>query len=221
MAAPLLETVGPYAAGKGRKAARDLGRARIPTGNRRYQGVIVAEFLVAVLIVALAPIATGKQAEHQTGGPSPYAPDDIKQFAGVGAVYFILALLSSGKYGRLSAWLGGLILVAIGLAQTQSGGLAGIFGIFQPSSKSAGTGETGGVGSPFTPGIGQQIQKQAQQQFSQVPNATGSFPTIGPKLGFVDPGIPEQIQGQVEQQFNTGQTAIITQDQSTGSFQVA
>ena len=55
-----------YAAEKGastaRRAGRDAARARIPTGNRQYQGVILAEFLAAVLIVALAPLARGKAA---------------------------------------------------------------------------------------------------------------------------------------------------------------
>jgi hypothetical protein len=120
------------------RAARDAGRARLPTGNRQYQGVIVAEFLTAILIVALAPLARGKAAQDTGTGPSPYGVDDVKQLAGIGAIYFVLALLSSGKWGRLSAWLGGLILVAIGLGQTSSGGLPAIFGIFQPAGLSGG-----------------------------------------------------------------------------------
>ena len=64
MAAPLLENAGAYAAGKAKSAGRDAGRsarrARLP-GDRRYQGVILAEFVAAVLIVALAPIARGKE----------------------------------------------------------------------------------------------------------------------------------------------------------------
>ena len=135
------EGAAAYAVGQGRQAARDARRARVPTGNRQYQGVILAEFVVAVLIVALAPIARGKAAQDSTPGPSPYGPDDIKQLAGIGAVYLVLALLSSGKYGRLSAWFGGLVLIAIGLSETTSGGLAGIFGIFQPASKSSGAAE--------------------------------------------------------------------------------
>lgn len=139
---------------RGSKSARKIGRARVPTGNRRYQGVILAEFLVAVLIVGVAPLARGKAAQDTTGGPSPYGPDDIKQLAGIGAVYFVLALLSSGKHGRISAWFGGLVLVAIGLSETVSGGLPAIFGIFQPSGKSAGAGEV-------TPAQEQQILNQA------------------------------------------------------------
>lgn len=134
------------AADLGSRAARDAGRARLPTGDRQYQGVILAEFLVAVLIVSVAPLARGKGAQDASTGPSPYGPDDIKQLAGIGAVYFILALLSSGKHGRFAAWFGGLVLVAIGLSQTTSGGLPAIFGIFQPSSKSAGASPDYGAG---------------------------------------------------------------------------
>lgn len=165
MTTPLSGELGAYAAKKGRQAARDAGRARIPTGNRQYQGVILAEFLAAVLIVALAPIARGKESTSDPSSPSPYGPDDIKQLVGVGAVYFVLALLSSGKWGRLSAWFGGLVLIAIGLAETTSGGLPAIFGIFQPSSKSAGP-ET-------TPG-------QLQQEFNQAAAAAAAGANVYP-----------------------------------------
>ena len=140
----------------GARAARDAGQARLPTGNRRYQGVILAEFLVAALIVALAPLARGKAAQDQSSGPSPYGVDDVKQLAGIGAVYFVLALLSSGKYGRYSAWFGGLVLIAIGLSQTTSGGLPAIFGIFKPAAQSAGppSDSTGPAAPGPQPGLG-------------------------------------------------------------------
>lgn len=167
-----------YGAEKGREAARAAGRARIPTGDRQYQGIILAEFVVAVLVVALAPIARGKAAQDSSPGPSPYGPDDIKQLAGIGAVYFVLALLSSGKHGRLSAWFGGLVLVAIGLAETTSGGLAGIFGIFQPASRSAGSSDDLGAAGAVSQGV---------QAAVPVPDATGMFPTILPG-GQIVPG---------------------------------
>ena len=148
------EGAAAYAVGRAGQAGRDIGRARVPTGNRQYQGVILAEFAVAVLIVALAPIVRGKAAQDATPGPSPYGPDDIKQLAGIGAVYFVLALLSSGQHGRLAAWFGGLVLIAIGLAETTSGGLAGIFGIFQPASKSSGAAEGAATGGTAGEGGG-------------------------------------------------------------------
>jgi hypothetical protein len=137
----------------GARAARDAGRARLPTGDRQYQGVIVAEFLVAVLIVALAPLVRGKPASGASSGPSPYGVDDVKQMAGLGAVYFVLALLSSGKHGRLAAWFGGLVLVGIGLSQTASGGLAGIFGIFKPSALSGGSGSLTQLPAGYLPDL--------------------------------------------------------------------
>jgi hypothetical protein len=110
--------------------------------------------------------------------------DDVKQLAAIGAAYFVLALLSSGKHGRLAAWFGGLILVAIGLAQTTSGGLPAIFGIFQPSGLSAnpgpGTAVTGPLGGPGV-GVG----------FAPVPDATGIFPVITPNGQVVPAGVVE------------------------------
>ena len=183
--------IAAYAADRGgqaaRRAARDAGRARIPTGNRQYQGVIVAEFAVAVLIVALAPIARGKAPSDTSASPSPYGVDDVKQLVGIGAVYFVLALLSSGKWGRFSAYFGGLILLAIGLAQTQSGGLPAIFGIFQPASQSAGT-ETQLTQLPagYLPEPGQQIQPTP----SGGPTGPGFF--TQPSVVTTDTGTPLQ-----------------------------
>jgi hypothetical protein len=175
-----------YAAGAVAGSARDAGRARLPTGNRQYQGVIVAEFLVAVLITGLAPLARGKGAEDSSSGPSPYGPDDIKQLAGIGAVYFVLALLSSGKHGRLSAWFGGLVLIGIGLSQTVSGGLPAIFGIFQPSALSSGgsagsTGASAGSSAAAVPATGGTPLP--------IPDATGIFPVITPSGQTVPAGV--------------------------------
>lgn len=167
------EGAAAYAVGRAGQAGRDVGRARIPTGNRRYQGVVLAEFIAAVLIVAVAPLARGggpiPPSDTQGGslgqiggeinqgvqgalgaagtgtpggpgsGPSPYGPDDLKQLVAIGMVYFVLALLSSGNSGRLAAWLGGLILIAIGLAETGSGALQAAFSVFQPSAVKAGS----------------------------------------------------------------------------------
>ena len=46
-----------YGRAYGRQARQTVQRARVTPGNRNYQGVILAEFLVAVLLVALAPVA--------------------------------------------------------------------------------------------------------------------------------------------------------------------
>lgn len=145
----LAAEAGAYAAGKakqtGQRAARDVGRARIPTGNRQYQGIILAEFLVAIILVAVAPIATGgSPAAKAKGGPSPYDTGDLKQLVAVGGTFFVLAILSSGNHGRLAAWLGALILVAIGMSKA---GQANLAGVFSAASGEQGTGEGGGPGT--------------------------------------------------------------------------
>lgn len=190
-----------YAADKGaqtaRSAARDAGQARIPTGGREYQGVILAEFLVAVLIVALAPLARGKAAQDQSSGPSPYGVDDVKQMVGIGAVYFVLALLSSGKWGRYSAWFGGLVLVAIGLAQTTSGGLPAIFAIFQPSSKSAGPPSDSTLASVplgFLPTNGPLPTPGGAPTFAESVTSGGAVSNVA----FTQPGVIVNDQGNVQ-----------------------
>ncbi len=104
------------------------GNARIPTGDRGYQPVILAEFLAAVVIITLTPIATGgSPAAQAKNSPSPYDTGDLRQLVAVGGVYFVLALLSSGNSGRLSAWFGGLVLLALGLSKVAHGQLSAVF----------------------------------------------------------------------------------------------
>jgi hypothetical protein len=178
----------------GRRAARTASRARLP-GGRNYQPVILAEFLVAVLVVALAPIAKGgTDTAKAKGGPSPYDTNSLKQLLMIGLVYFILALLSSGKsLGRVSAWFGGLVLVAIGVQQTVNGGFAGVLRMFgfnvggglgtvpaAPDGTSLLPGLNLNVGQ-FSPGaLAQGVQAGPPPTVKPVPDATGIFPTIEP-----------------------------------------
>jgi hypothetical protein len=115
----------------GRKAGRNALRASVP-GGRNYQPVILAEFLVAIIVVALAPVAKGgTDTAKAKGSPSPYDTNTLKQILLIGVVYFILALLSSGqKLGRFSAWFGALVLVAVGVQQTVNGGFAAVLKMF-------------------------------------------------------------------------------------------
>jgi len=104
--------------------ARNVGQQRIIPGGRNYQGAILAEFLVAVIIIAFLPLASGPPDDGKAG-PSPYRVDDMIQLVAIGAVYFILALFSSGeRSGRIVAWFGGLILVGILIAKVGSGQLS-------------------------------------------------------------------------------------------------
>ena len=131
------------AAKTGRDIARTAGQARIVPGNRQYQSVILAEFLVAVILIAFTPLATGGSPGSQAkNSPSPYDTGDLKQLVAVGAVYFILALVSSGNHGRFAAWLGGLILLAIGMSKAGQSQLTAVF-------KAASGGES--LGSGGTP----------------------------------------------------------------------
>lgn len=132
MTAMFAEQAGAYAAGRakraGQGAVRAAGQARVVPGNRQYQPVILAEFLVAALLISVAPLATGgSPAAKAKGSPSPYDTGDLKQLVAVGAVYFVLALVSSGNHGRLAAWLGGLILIAIGMSKAGQAQLGAVF----------------------------------------------------------------------------------------------
>jgi hypothetical protein len=88
-----------------------------------YQGAILAEFLVAVLVVAFLPLASGPTDGKK--GPSPYRVTDITQLVAIGAAYFILALFSGGdRSGRIVAWFGGLLLLGILFTKVGSGQLS-------------------------------------------------------------------------------------------------
>lgn len=130
-----------------RRKPRKRGFLDAPKG-RSYQPVILAEFLVAILVVAVVPVAKGGSPEARAkGSPSPYSVGDVKQMVGIGAVYFVLALFSgSRKWGRMAAWFGGLVLAALGLAQTRGGGITALFSIFGTAQPGSGQGQ--GIASP-------------------------------------------------------------------------
>lgn len=110
----------------GAQAAYVGRNARIP-GDRSYQPVILAEFLIAVVLVAFTPIATGGSPNAKAKqSPSPYDTGDLRQLVAVGAVYFVLSLISSGNRGRISAWLGGLIVIGIGMSKLGKGQLGAL-----------------------------------------------------------------------------------------------
>jgi hypothetical protein len=100
------------------------GRGGSTGGGRNYQGAILAEFLVAVIVVAFLPLASGAPDDGKAG-PSPYRVTDMIQLVAIGAVYFILALFSSGeRSGRIVAWFGGLLTLGILIAKVGSGQLS-------------------------------------------------------------------------------------------------
>lgn len=119
------------------KASRGILKARLP-GSHSYQPVILAEFVVAVVIVSVSPLAKGGTTEAQAkNSPSPYSVNTLKQLVAIGGVYFVLALLaSSQRAGRYAAWFGGLVLIALGLAETVTGDLTAVFKVFGPAATS-------------------------------------------------------------------------------------
>jgi hypothetical protein len=176
--------------GGAKRVGRGALKARLP-GQHSYQPVILAEFIVAVLIVATGPIAKGGTPEAQTkGSPSPYSTNTLKQLIAIGGVYFVLALLAaSQRAGRMAAWFGGLVLVALGLAELAAGDLSAVFKIFGPSSTAS-----------TTPGVpaGQLVQLPP----GFLPDASGGPPTPTGTVPTV-------------QQFTLAQPGVITTDAGT------
>ena len=129
---------GGQAAAAGARKARDQAafvarNAKVAPGDRAYQPVLLAEFLAAVVVITLVPVATGgSDTAKAKGGVSPYDTGDLRQLVAVGGVYFVLALASSGNSGRLSAWLGGLILIAVLMGKLAHGNLSAVFNTVTP-----------------------------------------------------------------------------------------
>ena len=138
------------------RAGRSALTSRLP-GSHSYQPVILAEFVVAALVVSVSPLATGGTATAQAkGSASPYDVNTLKQLIAIGMVYFVLALFgASEKAGRYAAWFGGLVLVGLGLTQLASGDLQKFFHLFVPAVDLTDSGSTtGGTGSNAAPGPG-------------------------------------------------------------------
>lgn len=124
---PQRQSSGP-ARSSGSRQRSPLGEARhrAPTdkvSRTNYQPVILAEFVAAILLVALSPVAS----KSNPDGLSPYAGKDMIKLGAVTGLYFVLALISTGgpTAGRFAAWFGGLILLTVGLSETAH--LASVF----------------------------------------------------------------------------------------------
>ncbi len=101
-------------------------QATRPRGGdlKDYQVVVLIEYVAAIVLVATAPIAKGQAAAPGAGTPgiSPYQGKDVLQLGGITLLYLVLALAAAGGrgLGRVSAWLGGLVLLTVGLGQAAS-----------------------------------------------------------------------------------------------------
>ena len=114
-----------------------------------YERVIVAEFVIAVLLVAVAPFTR----KNKTG-ISPYYGQDMVQIVAIMAAYFILGLVAQagGSTARISAWFGGLLLLGIGLGEAAY--LAKEFSLFGASTSntnSTSNPDAAAVGTNVTP----------------------------------------------------------------------
>jgi hypothetical protein len=197
------------------RRGRGALKARLP-GSHSYQPVVMAEFLVAVVVVAVSPLAKGgTQTAQAKGSPSPYDTNTLKQLVAIGGAYFVLALLAaSRRAGRFAAWFGALILLGLGFTQLANGDLTALFKIFAPG---AGSGQTPAqiLGPGVTgPGVPADIQNAAQNALG--PNPTSIFPTIEPG-GTIVPAISLQDSGQVGSiTVPAGQTGVITSGPGPG-----
>jgi hypothetical protein len=103
----------------GELAGRLTGASTRPGGElHNYQAIVAAEFVAAILLVALTPMAARKASPSATSGQlSPYVPGDLVQLVAIGIVYLILEGIAAGPRGaaRFAAWFGFLILLTVGL----------------------------------------------------------------------------------------------------------
>jgi hypothetical protein len=108
----------PERSGGQRQPRGGQARGGFPGGGRatgsNYHGVILAEWAVGFVLVAAIPFSKPNQT-----GVSPYAGKDLVQLGTLTVLYWILAIVAAtGRtQARFAAWFGGLILLAVGLAE--------------------------------------------------------------------------------------------------------
>lgn len=153
--------------GPGRpKGSRSLpGAPRLPhrtghghaPGYHNYQGIILAEFVAAEMLVSMTPIAVRKNQP----GLSPYVPRDMTKLVAIGLVYFLLELAAvTGRgAGRFGAWFGLLILLTVGL--NEAANVAKVFDLFAgvEDKLANGTSAVKGSVSSANQGLAKEIDK--------------------------------------------------------------
>lgn len=138
-----------------------------------YEKVIVAEFVIVVLLVAVAPMT-----RKERTGLSPYYGQDLVQLVAIMAAYFILGLIAQGGHSaaRIAAWFGGLLALGIGLGEAAY--LAKVFDLFgavQPKQAAAGEGAVGGPAGEAGAGSALQLsESQGPQDAGAAPTQTGA-----------------------------------------------
>ena len=139
-----------YAADAATKA-RNHGKKSLTfkAGKGDYHKVVAGEFLFAVAVITVAPLVTPGAGSASTG-PSPYGRQDIQRLAGVFTLFFILALVSHGRPGKMAVMFGLLVDLGVLFRASQRGVLKGIGSAFAKgggggtsSSSSSGQANTG------------------------------------------------------------------------------
>ncbi len=188
---PLPSQFGGKPGGSRARAGR-AGRAALGTslpGSHSYQPVILAEFVTAIVVVGVSPLAGGGTATAQAkGSASPYDVNTLKQLVAIGATYFVLALFgASEKMGRYAAWFGALVLVGLGLAQYLNGDLAGVFALLSGQGAPGGStvagvqGTAPGVSAPgVNPSGGVFNSSTVDNGTPATQEPTSIFPTLNP-----------------------------------------
>lgn len=146
-----------------------------PAPYHNYQAIILAEFVGAELLVAASPMAT----RNRGAGLSPYVPKDLVQLVAIGVVYLVLELIASAgnTAGRFCAWLGGLILLTVGLSEAAN--IAQIFAfITGGSGKPSSTISLTAAGPPTS--LQQYMQAAPTLTTNETLAATGTTPGTPP-----------------------------------------
>lgn len=136
-----------YAADSARKV-RNHGKKSLTfkAGKGDYHKVVAAEFLFAVAVITVAPLVTPGAGSASTG-PSPYGRQDITRLAGVFTLFFILALVSHGRPGKLAVTFGLLVDLGVLFRASQRGVLKGVASAFSKSGAAGGSASGGGQGA--------------------------------------------------------------------------
>ena len=128
------------------RGQRNHGKRSSPfaTGTSHHK-IIAAEFFAAIAIVTIEPlISPGAPSSKGGTGPSPYGRPELVRIGGVMTIFFILALVSHGRPGKMAAAFGALVDLGVLFRASQRGALTGLGSVFKASG---GTGSGGGTGS--------------------------------------------------------------------------
>ena len=95
--------------------------------TRTYHRIVLAEFVIAVVLVGLSPVLTprkGTKPEAAAAGAAVTLAGPLVRLTAVCVVFFVLALMATGaKAGRVAAAFGALVVLGVLLNATDEIGL--------------------------------------------------------------------------------------------------